>query len=174
MKTIRLAVAAAVVATFAVLASAPAQAYPGLQCNVSDAEVEGGDDVKVKITVDPDVNSKFTLKYQGEERDDSGTSFTTEFDTPEVNEDTETTVFGTVTQNGNTAECTGAILLEDGDGNDGDGNDDDGNGASNGDGGGLLPDTGGERIAWLIIGGLLVLVGGGVVLASRRRDTDLT
>ena len=56
---------------------------------------------------------------------------------------------------------------DDGDG-DGDGDDDgDGNG---GDNGGLLPNTGGERLAWLIIGAMLVLVGGGVYMASRQRD----
>ncbi len=58
---------------------------------------------------------------------------------------------------------------DDGDGDGDDDGDDDGNGGG-GDNGGLLPNTGGERLAWLIIGGMLVLVGGGVVVASRRRD----
>ena len=58
---------------------------------------------------------------------------------------------------------------------DGDDDDDDGDGdGGDGDNGGLLPNTGGERLAWLIIGGLLVLVGGGVVVASRGAKPDLT
>jgi LPXTG-motif cell wall-anchored protein len=64
------------------------------------------------------------------------------------------------------------LLPEDDDDDDDDGDgDDDGNGGGDGDNGGLLPNTGGERLAWLIIGAMLVLVGGGVVMASRRRES---
>lgn len=167
MKTLRLALAVAVVATFSVLASSPAGAYPGLECMVSNVKVIGGEDATVTASVDPAVSSDFTLHYQNQVHNDNGVTTTSAtFDTHKVDHETETTVTGTVTQNGNTSPCTGTITLlpRHGDG------DDDGNGDGDGDEGGLLPNTGGERLAWLIIGAMLVLVGGGVVVASRRRD----
>jgi LPXTG-motif cell wall-anchored protein len=163
MKTVRLAVAAALVAAFAVLATSPAQAYPGLTCSISDVEdaVEG-EDFTVTVTVDPAVSSDFVVTYEDQTRNDSNTTSTTA--TFEAND--ATTVTAVVTQNGVSSTCTGQVDFDgDGDG-DGDG-DSDGDG---GDGGGILPNTGGERLAWLVIGGMLVLVGGGVVVASRRRD----
>jgi LPXTG-motif cell wall-anchored protein len=167
MKTVRLALAAAVVAFMTLVAPMAAEAYPGLTCNVSDRTVVGGHHVQITVTVTPSNTSDFELTYQGHTRTGSGTSFTRTFDTPKVNDTTETTAFATVTQNGNTSECTGTITLL---ARHGDDDDDEGNGNGDGDGGGILPNTGGERLLWLIIGGLLVMTGGGVVMASRRRD----
>ena len=167
MKNLRLALAAAVVALFAVLAPLPAQAYPGLTCTISDVEVIGGEDATVTATVDPPNSSSFQLNYQGQVHTDSGVTTTSAtFETNDVDEETETTVTGTVTQDGNTSPCTGGVitLLPSGD------DDGDGDGDGDGDNGGLLPSTGGERLAWLIIGGMLVLVGGGIVIASRRSN----
>lgn len=163
MKKLRLAVAVAVVAAFSVLATSPAQAYPGLTCTISDVKVVGGEDATVTATVDPAVDSDFELTYQGQVHTENGVTTTTAtFDTDEVDETTKTKVFGTVTQAGNSSPCTGGtITLLSGDDDDGDGD---------GDDGGLLPSTGGERLTWLLIGAMLVLVGGGVVLASRRRN----
>lgn len=164
MKTLRLALAAAVVATFAVVAASSAQAYPGLTCTISDVDdVTDGEEFSVTVTVDPAVPSDFEVTYEDQTHSDSGTTSTTA--TFEANE--ATFVTAVVTQDGNSSTCVGSVKFDD--------DDDDGNGGGgDGDGGGILPNTGGERLAWLIIGGLLVLVGGGVVVASRRRDPDLT
>ncbi len=171
MKTLRLTLAAAVISTLAILAPVPAsaQGYQGLTCSVSDHVVTGGEDVTVTATANPDVSSSWTLEYDGQTANRSGNPVSATFDTDEVDETTQTIVTATVTQDGQTAECTGSIFLRPSDGDDDDG-DGDGDGDGNGDGGGILPNTGGERLAWLIIGLMLVLVGGGVVVASRRRD----
>lgn len=170
MNRLRVALAAAVVAVLAVAVPSPVQAYPGSTCTVSDVTVVGGEDATVTASVDPPIDSEFELTYQGQVHTDSGvTSTTATFDTPEVDETTETTVFATVSEGGDTTPCTGTITLTPVGGDD---DDDDGNGGGDdGDGGGILPNTGGERLAWLIIGILLVLVGGGVTMASRRRHT---
>jgi LPXTG-motif cell wall-anchored protein len=207
MKKLRLALAVAVVAFFAVLTPSPAQAYPGVTVNVSERTVVGGHDIKIRATVDPDVNCQWTLIFLGETRHGSGSSITRTFETPEVDDveyrdavaicdyddtdpalDNNTAMGGgggvgslgasLVTAPQQAADVGTQTLLpedddddgdDDGDGDGDDDGDDDGNGGG-GDNGGLLPNTGGERLAWLIIGGMLVLVGGGVVVASRRRD----
>lgn len=40
-----------------------------------------------------------------------------------------------------------------------------------GDDGDSLPDTGGSNLSWLLIGGALVVVGGGITYTARRRHT---
>jgi LPXTG-motif cell wall-anchored protein len=172
-----LALAGAVVAFLTLLAPSAAQAYPVLMCSIGDVDVIGGEDATVTATINSQAPSNFTLTYKGQVHTDNGvTSTTATFHTVAVSDITETTVFATVTQGGATVPCTGTITLhprdDDGDGDpDGDGDGDgDGNGGGGGDNGGLLPNTGGERLAWLIIGGMLVVAGGGVVVASRRRD----
>lgn len=172
MKTLRLALATMLAAAFVVFAETPVQAYPIESCSVSDRTVTGGDDVTVQVTVSPpEDGTEFSVTYQGETESGTGTSsFSATFDTPSVDDETETTAFASVSRQGQTVPCSGTITLLP-DGGDNDDDDDDGNGGGgDGDGGGLLPNTGGERLAWLIIGALLVIVGGGVVLASRRRD----
>jgi LPXTG-motif cell wall-anchored protein len=193
MKKLRLAVAVAVVAAFSVLASSPAQAYPGVTVTVSEATVVGGNPIEITATVDPDIDCDWELTFLGDTVTGSGTSITETFDTPEVDD---------VEQHEAVAECffdnglearggggsrtlgaslatvevssTGSgtqTLLPVDDDDDGDGDEDgDEDGDGDGDGGGILPNTGGERLAWLVIGAMLVLVGGGVVMASRRRD----
>lgn len=65
------------------------------------------------------------------------------------------------------ASATGQVnLLEEGDG---DGDDDD-SGDDDDDGG--LPDTGGERLLWLVIGLALVVGGTTVIVTSRNRDAS--
>ena len=170
MKRFQLALAAAVVASFAVWTPSPAQAYPVMMCTVSDEVVTGGEDVTVTAQVTPDTDSQWTLSYDGQIRNRTGNPVTATFDTDEVDEPTQTTVTATVTtEAGDSSTCTGNIVLLPRDG-DSDGDGGDGGGGGDGDNGGLLPNTGGERLAWLIVGATLVLVGGGVVLASRRRD----
>ena len=160
MKTVRLALAAAVIAFLAVVVPTPAQAYPGLTCNISDVDnAEDGEDFTVTATVDPDLPSDWELTYDGQSHSDTNTNSTTA--TFEATED-DHTVVAVVTQGGNSSTCVGRVHFGD--------DDDDDEGDDDGDGGGILPNTGGERLLWLIIGGLLVMTGGGVVMASRRRD----
>jgi len=190
MKKLRLALAAAVVAFLTVIAPTPAQAYPGVTVTVSTATVIGGDDITITATVDPKINCDWDLTFLGEEVGGSGTSVQHVFDTPEVNEETKVDAIATCTFDDGTSALggggTGSLgaslvtveqsvsgvgtqtLLPLGGGGD---DDDDGSSGGGGDDGGLLPNTGGERLAWLVIGGLLVLVGAGVVVASRRRDS---
>jgi LPXTG-motif cell wall-anchored protein len=204
MKKLRLALAVAVVAFFAVLTPSPAQAYPGVTVIVSEATVVGGDDIIISAEVDPDVNCQWTLTFLGETRTGSGFEITETFETPEVDDEETRDAVAICTYNDDELDSMGGggagslgtsivtatqtagdvgtqtLLPEDDDDDgdddgdsdsddDGDDDGDDGNGGG-GDNGGLLPNTGGERLAWLIIGGMLVLVGGGVVVASRRRD----
>ncbi len=172
MDRLRIAVVGAMLGFFAVLVPSPAQAYPVLTCTISDVTVVGGEDATVTASIDPQVEADFELRYQRQVRTASGvSSITATFETSEVDEPTDTTVFATVTtQEGGSVPCAGGtIRLLPTDGGDDDDDDDDGSdGSDDGDNGGLLPNTGGERLAWLLIGGLLVLVGGGLVVASRR------
>ena len=188
MQRLRLTLAVAIISSLTVLAPSPSQAYPVFMCSITDVNVEGGDLAEVTATVSPAVASDFELTYLTQVHTDEGvTSTTASFETNEVDDPTNTTVFATVTTQGEEFSCAGTIRLfprddddddddgdgddDDDDGGDGDGDDDDDDGGDgDGDNGGLLPNTGGERLAWLIIGGILVLVGGGVVVASRRRD----
>ena len=185
MKKLRLAVAVALVASFSVLASSSAQAqnYPVAVVTVSEDTVTGGDDITITATATLNGNPvdciEWTLEFMGDQRTGSGTSITETFSTPEVDEEqdevaTATCLYddgvsalgsggsrtagaslATVEQTA-TGTGTQTLLPEDDDGD--------------GDNGGLLPNTGGERLAWLIIGLLLVLVGGGVYMASRQRE----
>jgi LPXTG-motif cell wall-anchored protein len=204
MKKLCLAVAAALVASFTVLASSPAQAqdYSNVTVTVSERTVVGGNDILIEATVDPSsTECEWELSFMGETVTGSGNSISETFETPEVDSEEEHFAVAICTyDDGTTALGSGGgtgtlgtslaqaeveaigvgrqILLpedddDDGDGDgddDGDGDGDDDGGGDGGDNGGLLPNTGGERLAWLIIGAMLVLVGGGVVVASRRRE----
>ena len=191
MQRLRLALAIVMVAFLAVLVPSPAQAYPVFTCSITDVSVVGGDLAEVTASVHPAIASDFELTYQSQvHTDENVTSTTASFETNEVDDPTNTTVFATVTTpGGDEVPCSGTIRLrpfdddddddDDDDGDDGDGDgdgdgddgDDDGDGdGTGGDNGGLLPNTGGERLAWLIIGAILVVVGSVVAWASRRRD----
>jgi len=198
MKKLRLALAVAVVAFITVIAPSPAQAYPGVEVTVSSATVTGGQDIQITATVDPDVDCSWELTFMDQEVSGEGNAITHTFSTPEVDsvEEHEAVAvcffdngvpaaaggggraalgasLGTVEVSSEGSAPQTLLPLDDGDGDDDSDSDDDSDddgGSDGGDNGGLLPNTGGERLAWLIIGGMLVLVGGGVVLASRRRD----
>ena len=166
MTTLRLAIATSMAAAFVVFVQTPAQAYPVGACSigVSDSTPTEGEEFTVTVTATPEEGgTDFTADYEGQSDSGSGTSFTTEFEAV----DGEELIEATATREGVTVRCSITVNVdEDGD-DDGDGDGGDGDG----DNGGLLPDTGGERLLWLLIGGLLVLVGGGVVLSSRRRES---
>ena len=174
MKTLRLAVATSMAAAFVVFAQTPAQAYPVASCSigVSDSTPDDGDDFTVTVTATPSEDGTDFFASYGSQNDSESdvTSFTTTFEA----DDDDELITATATREGATVSCSTTIDVDDDDDGDGDGDgDDDGDGDGNGgggDNGGLLPNTGGERLAWLIIGGMLVLVGGGVLVASRRRE----
>lgn len=72
-----------------------------------------------------------------------------------------------------TASATGSVTLlplNDSDSDDNDDNDDSDDGDDDDNGG--LPNTGGERLMWLIIGLVLVAGGATVVVTSRKRNAD--
>ena len=87
MKTVRLAVATAVVALLALMAPSPVQAYPALTVTVSESTVTGGDDITITAVVSPAVDCEsWSLTFLGDTRTGSGSSITETFDTPEVDE----------------------------------------------------------------------------------------
>ena len=192
MKTLRVAVVTAMVGAFAALAPSPAHAqepdpYGDVTVTVSENTVVGGNNITITATVNPsEIQCEWTLTFMGDTREGGPSNSITEvFTTPEVDEveqheavatcnyDQEPSALGAGGSKSlgtslvmNHLEATGSgtqTLLPEGDDGDGDGDGD-------GDDGGLLPNTGGERLLWLIIGVLLITVGGGVVMASRRRD----
>ena len=196
MKKLRLPLASALVAALAVLTASPAQTlpaapYPDFRVIVSNEVVVGGDEATVTARTDPEFDCEsWEFQYLDQtETDGSGPTASATFDTREVDEVEVDPVTATCIVGHNNAlgaggasslgtglvtshesvSGTGSITLlpEDGDG---DGDDDGDGGNGDGDDGGLLPNTGGERLLWLLIGTLLVLVGGGVVVSSRRRD----
>lgn len=192
MKTVRLALAAAVIAFMTVVAPTPAQAYPGVTVTVSEDTVVGGTDITITATVDPSsIDCNWSLTFLGDTRTGSGNSITETFSTPEVDhvehhEAVATCSFdngvpsasgsGGTGSLGTSTSVVSAIVTATGSGTQtllprgGGDDDDDEGGDGDGDNGGILPNTGGERLLWLIIGGLLIMTGGGVVMASRRRD----
>jgi LPXTG-motif cell wall-anchored protein len=191
MKTVRLALAAAVVAFMTVVAPTPAQAYPGVTVTVSEATVVGGNSIEITATVTPSsIDCSWSLTFLGDTRTGTGNSITETFSTPTVShtehhEAVATCSFdngvpsaqgsGGTGSLGTSTSVVTAIVTATGSGTQTllprhHGDDDDDEGDGDGDGGGILPNTGGERLLWLIIGGLLVMTGGGVVMASRRRD----
>jgi LPXTG-motif cell wall-anchored protein len=163
MKTLRLAIATSMAAAFVAFAQTPAQAYPVSSCSigVSDSTPSDGEDFTVTVTSTPsESDTDFTAEYDEQSDSGDGTSFTTEFEAV----DGEELIEATATRDGVTVRCSTTVNVDE------DGDDDGDGGDGEGDNGGLLPNTGGERLAWLIIGAMLVLVGGGVYMASRQRD----
>jgi LPXTG-motif cell wall-anchored protein len=183
MKTVRLALATAVVAAAALFAAtSPAQAaYSAIiELTVSPNPLVGGGNITATATTQPTTDcDEISITYEGETVTGTGSTLTHVFDTKVVDKVTETLATATCIYDDDqfkTAAAGGALKLgsvlvadtqETHDSvivtllpKSGEKPDD----------GGILPNTGGERLAWLVIGGLLVLVGGGVVIASRRRS----
>lgn len=166
MKTVRLALATAIMGAASLFAAtSPAQAadpvYPPITCVISvssDRLVGGGSFTATATVTNATTSASTSLTYRGVTKTDDDSSVQATFETPVVTKVTITTVRASASANGQTCTASADItLLPKG-------------GVSPGDKGGILPNTGGERLAWLIVGGLLVLVGGGAVVASRRRE----
>ena len=188
MTKLRIALAATAATAFALLGlAAPAQSYPDVTCTISDpGEVCEGESFTLTASVDPDVECHpISITWNGQTREGTGSSLEATFETEEGDADREEletseasctydffdqesgqTVDRTVTATGQVdiVEC-------DDDDDDGDGDDsDDSDDSDEDDDGDGLPDTGGERLLWLLIGLLLVAGGTAVIISSRRED----
>jgi LPXTG-motif cell wall-anchored protein len=193
MKRIGLALLAGVLAVAGLLVMSPAQAYPSVTVTISDITVVGGTKIVIKADTDPAVNCTWRLTYNAKTGaktvTGSGPSISHVFNTRKVSKIVHETASASCTYDDaslpQTAGAVGAapaavvaalqtvsttgnvtlLPLRDGDDDDDsddsdDSDDDDGN----------LPNTGGERLAWLIIGLLLVIAGAAVVASSRKRS----
>jgi hypothetical protein len=197
MKRLGAALMASVLAFAGLLAaSSPAQAYPNVQVTITSVVEIGGRDVTIRATIDPPgVSCTWTLTYNSARGTKTVTStggaISHRFQTREVSKrvthtTTATCLYddSTVPQSAGafggvpsaliaapqTASATGTVTLlplRDGDNDDSD-DSDDSDGDEDDDNGGL-PNTGGERLAWLIIGLLLVIAGTTVVMTSRKQ-----
>jgi LPXTG-motif cell wall-anchored protein len=185
---------AGILAFAGLLVASPAQAYPNVQVTITSVVEIGGRNVTIRAEVDPPgVSCDFTLTYQGAKGTKTvtskGSSISHTFQTFEVKKRTVTTTTATCLYDDSTvpqvagafgglpaaviaapqtASATGTVTLlplRDGDDSD---DDDDSDGDEDDDNGGL-PNTGGERLAWLIIGLLLVVAGTTVVVTSRKQ-----
>ena len=171
----RIACATAIAAAFAVLGvSTPASAYPDVTCHITDpGRACEGETLQLTATVDPDVDCHpISITWNGITREGTGSSLTANFPTSEGDADREeletssasctyddTNEQGEVSQR--TVSTTGTVVIEECDDSD-DSDDSDDNGG--------LPDTGGERLLWLLVGLLLVTGGAVVIVTSRRED----
>jgi len=229
MKTLRIALAAAAAAAFAVLGlAAPAQAYPvqGLFIG-SNFSCCGDFDISVQVTSSPsgvtcskltvsatngarivkgssrkasqtftNVTTPFTVKIAVNPDDEDTWNATThatctydDTTVPQVLSDTGdvgsqslfaggigrfstslTSAIQTISASGtlSTADCPNNCDNSE-NSDDSDDSDSDDSDSDDSDNGGL-PDTGGERLLWLLIGLLLVAGGTTVIISSRRED----
>lgn len=184
-------VAAAAIACAVTLLSSGAQAYPdcGISLSLNDSTVVGGK--SFSFTADAgEVECDWTVTYRGKTKTGSGTSISGSYSTPVVSKKTTSKIVAsceheltdaaassasasTVTPAFYSAEASAVLpaataicpvsatvtLLPKGGVAD-DGEDD-----------GALPDTGGSNLWILVLGGGLILVGGGVTYAARRRHS---
>jgi LPXTG-motif cell wall-anchored protein len=190
MFKLRLAAAAAIACAVTLLSSG-AQAYPdcGISLTLNDSTLVGGK--SFSFTADAgEVDCDWTVTYRGKTKTGSGTSISGSYDTPVVSKKTTskitascehvvdgasapatssssvTPAFYSGQSSANLAAATAVCpvsanvtLLPKG--GLGDGAEDDG----------ALPDTGGSNLWILVLGGALVVAGGGVTYAARRRHS---
>lgn len=197
MKRLCAALVAGALGLAGVLVASPAQAYPNVQVTINSVVEVGGRDITITAKIDPSaVGCTWTLSYNAKTGTKtitgSGSKISHTFRTREVNKTVKETSRATCLYDDSTvpqtagafggvpaaviaapatATATGSVTLlppgdddddDDGDGDDSDGDEDDDNGG--------LPNTGGERLAWLIIGLLLVIAGTTVVVSSRKQN----
>lgn len=190
MSKLRLAAAAAIACAVTLLSSG-AQAYPdcGISLTLNDSTVVGGK--SFSFTADAgEVDCDWTVTYRGKTKTGSGTSISGSFDTPVVSKKTSSKITAACEHDVNAALAPAAssntvtpalysaqssaalaaattvcpvsakvtLLPKNGVG---DGGEDDG----------ALPDTGGSNLWILILGGALVVAGGGITYAARRRHS---
>ena len=189
MFKLRLAAAAAIACGVTLLSSGVAQAYPdcGVSLSLNDSTVVGGK--SFTFTADAgETDCDWAVTYRGKTKTGSGTSITGSFSTPDVSKTTSSKIVAECTHEATessakasassdvtpaffstgTASTVQALdvtcpvsatvtLLADGVANEDDG---------------VLPNTGGSNLWLLALGGALVVGGGGVTYAARRRHSS--
>lgn len=171
MKKVLLVATAMFVAVLATVAIAPsASAYPELTCNltVNAQTVTEGESFTATATaaaVESDARAaaegddiSWVMTFHGETRTGNGATFSATFTAPDVEDTTDFTLTATATSPAGT--CTRSVditVLP--------------SGTVVEPPGGGLPNAGGPRLAFLIVGAALVLAGTGAVVTARRRRT---
>lgn len=183
-------VAAAAIACAVTLLSSGAQAYPdcGISLSLNDSTVVGGKNFS--FTADSgDVDCAWTVTYRGKSKTGTGTSISGSYSTPEVSKKTtskivaacehELTASKSASASGSTVtpafysaqssavlpaattvcSVSATVTLLPKGGVADEGADD------------SLPDTGGSNLWILVLGGALVVAGGGITYAARRRHS---
>lgn len=179
MKTIRLVAAASIAAAITLLSSGAAQAYPdapNVTISIPDDTLVGGN--VFTFTAKADVDCDWTITYakaegQSPTQTGSGKSLSGSYDTPVVSSTERSPLVASCKYDDGvpattavsparlqTASASAVVtLLPRGSGDD-----------DKGDDNSVLPDTGGSNLWIFVLGGALVVVGGGTLYASRRRN----
>lgn len=171
----------AVLAFAGLMVASPAQAYPDVECHITDpGEACEGEPLHLTATVSPAVDcTNISITWNGMTRSGTGSSLTATFptrkgdsDRPALRRDLVSCTYTDASANGTvprTVSAPGTVIIKEcGDNDDSDDSDDSDSDEDDDNGG--LPNTGGERLAWLIIGLLLVVAGTTVVVSSRKPD----
>ena len=171
MLKFRLATVAVLVAVFGLVSvsSASAQYQPcSIELDVDPDSLEGAGSVDGEASSDVPGQWSASNDFNGQTDNGSGNDFNFSFSFPKVDDETEVTISVLLVRE-DQVTCTASetITLGGEDDDDGDG---DGDGDEDKNGG--LPDTRGSNQAAILAGIALILVGGGTVYLSRRRDED--
>lgn len=195
MMRVATAAMAGLIALAGFLGASPANAADGyggatVEVTISHPPVDEKEDFTLSAQVESSTGNpvdcdKLTYEFNGKQNT-SG-----KFTSPKVSDDTKFPIAAycsydadTVTLGGGSAgklatfvvvpsavaKGSNTILVLDNDSSNNGDDDDDNNNKDDDDDNGNLPNTGGERLAWLVIGLLLVAAGSTVVVSSRKRD----
>jgi hypothetical protein len=165
----------------------PAMAYPDVECHITDpGRACEGEPLSLTATVDPAVDcTTISITWNGITRSGTGSTLSATFpthkgdaDRPALRRDSVSCTYMDTAQNGTqsprTVSAVGTVVITDCDDvrnnrdNDNDDSDDSDDSDEDDDNGGL-PNTGGERMIWLLVG-LVLIAGGAATVASARGD----
>jgi LPXTG-motif cell wall-anchored protein len=171
MLKFRLAAVATLVAVFGLVSVSPASAQYApcsVTLDVDPNSLEGSGSVDGHATSDLPGSWTASNDFNGQTDNGSGDTFDFSFSFPKVNHKTDVTISVLLVRDDNvTCEANETITLRpEGDDDD---DDDDGDGK---DKNGALPDTGGSDQGVIGAGLTLLLIGGGALFLSRRRNED--
>ena len=172
MLKFRLATVAILVAVFGLISvsSASAQYAPcSIELDVDPDSLEGAGSVDGEASSDVPGEWSASNDFNGQTDNGSGNTFNFSFSFPEVDDETEVTISVLLVRE-DQVTCTASETITLGGEDDDDDGDGDGDGDEDKNGG--LPDTGGSNQAAILAGIVLILVGGGTVYLSRRRNED--
>jgi len=170
MLKLRLAAAAVLVAVFGLLSVSPASAQYA-PCSIDfdvdpDTLDEDGGDVEGEAESDVPGEWSASNDFDGQTANGSGDEFNFTFSFDDLDDGDEITITVLLVRE-DQVTCTASetiTVVEEDDDDDGDDDDDDKSGG--------LPDTGGSDRTAILAGLTLVLVGGGAIFLSRRRNED--